>query len=556
MAQDSLEYGQSLLAQSRARRKERKKKDNIFFGATLLLGATDGLLRQRAVDRAAEVYQGNMGRINELNNIVRTGVDFWANERTRQTTAKLDADLWEEGLYAERVRADLKLGADTESGISNAQRNTYINNLREDEEFQEYIRKYGQLRQDLAEFKPVDNEKLADVQARFTSGTQANLDALTTQIAGSGGLISSIGRALGISKDQVRVTEEEVAGGLTRFNIPEDASEEQILFYTQLNDKLNQTAGLSDAINALSIFKQNLTDTPLSGRGQPATQQVSSFRNILTQALDGDEQDFPMFVTQEDDIEETQGLKNIRIGGTDFNMMEILKALDPNQSNLIIEDLSYLAGVMKDNTEEFGVDSALITNDEYILFALQHLSTTDNLEVTQKGTPTELAKSLGLGAGMAYRQLSTQEKNILANTAPKALLNRISTLEDIAIEDLEALFNENTVVEEEYTSVDTYIREIEHFKNNSESSREGINLFLQLMREKPEEFAFLNQYEEANGLPIIDYSIDSYMLLREHIKGLYKEYPMDIEMKKQHNEYLTLLDALRLNPTLVNYERY
>ena len=224
MAQDSLEYGQSLLAQSRARRKERKKKDNIFFGATLLLGATDNLLRQRAVDRAAEVYQGNIGRINELNNIVRTGVDFWANERTRQPTAKLDADLWEEGLYAERVRADLKLGADTESGISNAQRNTYINNLREDEEFQEYIRNYGQLRQDLAEFKPVDNEKLADVQARFTSGTQANLDALTTQIAGSGGLISSIGRALGISKDQVRVTEEEVEGGLTRFNIPEDAS--------------------------------------------------------------------------------------------------------------------------------------------------------------------------------------------------------------------------------------------------------------------------------------------------------------------------------------------
>ena len=392
MAQDSLEYGQSLLAQSRARRKERKKKDNIFFGATLLLGATDNLLRQRAVDRAAEVYQGNMGRINELNNIVRTGVDFWANERTRQTTAKLDADLWEEGLYAERVRADLKLGADTESGISNAQRNTYINNLREDEEFQEYIRNYGQLRKDLAEFKPVDNEKLADVQTRFTSGTQANLDALTAQIAGSGGLISSIGRALGISKDQVRVTEEEVAGGLTRFNIPEDASEEQILFYTELNDKLNQTAGLSDAINALSIFKQNLTDTPLSGRKQPATQQVSSFRNILTQALDGDEQDFPMFVTQEDDIEETQAIKNIRIGGTDFNMMEILKTLEPNQSNLIIEDLSYLAGVMKDNTEEFGVDSALITNDEYILFALQHLSTTDNLEVTQRGAPTEIAQ--------------------------------------------------------------------------------------------------------------------------------------------------------------------
>ena len=288
MAQDSLEYGQSLLAQSRARRKERKKKDNIFFGATLLLGATDNLLRQRAVDRAAEVYQGNIGRINELNNIVRTGVDFWANERTRQTTAKLDADLWEEGLYAERVRADLKLGADTESGISNAQRNTYINNLREDEEFQEYIRNYGQLRQDLAEFKPVDNEKLADVQERFTSVTQANLDALTAQIAGSGGLISSIGRALGISKDQVRVTEEEVAGGLTRFNIPEDASEEQILFYTQLNDKLNQTAGLSDEINALSLFKQNLTDTPLSGRGQPATQQVSSFRNNLNQANAGD----------------------------------------------------------------------------------------------------------------------------------------------------------------------------------------------------------------------------------------------------------------------------
>jgi len=135
MAQDSLQYAQSLLAQSKARSKKRKKKDNIFLGATLLLGATDGLLRQRAVDRAAQVYQGNMGRINELNNTVRTGVDFWANERTRQTTAKLDADLWEEGLYAERVRADLKLGADTESGISNAQRNTYINNLREDEEF-------------------------------------------------------------------------------------------------------------------------------------------------------------------------------------------------------------------------------------------------------------------------------------------------------------------------------------------------------------------------------------------------------------------------------------
>ena len=555
MAQDSLEYGQSLLAQSRARRKERKKKDNIFFGATLLLGATDNLLRQRAVDRAAEVYQGNIGRINELNNTVRTGVDFWANERTRQTTAKLDADLWEEGLYAERVRADLKLGADTESGISNAQRNTYINNLREDEEFQEYIRNYGQLRQDLAEFKPVDNEKLADVQARFTSGTQANLDALTAQIAGSGGLISSIGRALGISKDQVRVTEEEVAGGLTRFNIPEDASEEQILFYTQLNDKLNQTAGLSDEINALSLFKQNLTDTPLSGRGQPATQQVSSFRNILTQALDGDEQDFPMFVTQEDDIEETQGLKNIRIGGTDFNMMEIIKALDPNQSNLIIEDLSYLAGVMKDNTEEFGVDSALITNDEYILFALQHLSTTDNLEVTQRGAPTEFAKSLGLGAGMSYRQLSTQEKNVLANTAPKALLNRISTLEDIAIEDLQNLFNQNVQTTRTDDMSPNEIINVINFYKISEGDREGINLFLERMREKPEEFTFLNQYEEANGLPIIDYSIDSYMLLREHIKGLYSD-PMSIEMKKQHNEYFTLLDALRLNPTLVNYERY
>ena len=45
------------------------------------------------------------------------------------------------------------------------------------------------------------------------------------------------------------------------------------------------------------------------------------------------------------------------------------------------------------------------------------------------------------------------------------------------------------------------------------------------------------------------------MLLREHIKGLYSD-PMSIEMKKQHNEYFTLLDALRLNPTLVNYERY
>ena len=555
MAQDSLEYGQSLLAQSRARRKERKKKDNIFFGATLLLGATDNLLRQRAVDRAAEVYQGNLGRINELNNTVRTGVDFWANERTRQTTAKLDADLWEEGLYAERVRADLKLGADTESGISNAQRNTYINNLREDEEFQEYIRNYGQLRQDLAEFKPVDNEKLADVQERFTSGTQANLDALTAQIAGSGGLISSIGRALGISKDQVRVTEEEVAGGLTRFNIPEDASEEQILFYTQLNDKLNQTAGLSDEINALSLFKQNLTDTPLSGRGAPTTQQVSSFRNILTQANAGDPEDFPMFVNQDDDIEETKSLKTIMIGGTEYNMMEILKALDPNQNNLIVEDLSYLAGVMKDNTEEFGVDSALITNDEYILFALQHLSTTDNLEVTQKGTPTDLAKSIGLGAGMAYRQLTTQEKNVLANTAPKALLNRISTLEDIAIEDLQNLFNQNTQTTRTDDMSPNEIINVINFYKISEGDREGINLFLERMREKPEEFTFLNQYEEANGLPIIDYSIDSYMLLREHIKGLYSD-PMSIEMKKQHNEYFTLLDALRLNPTLVNYERY
>ena len=555
MAQDSLEYGQSLLAQSRARRKERKKKDNIFFGATLLLGATDNLLRQRAVDRAAEVYQGNLGRINELNNTVRTGVDFWANERTRQTTAKLDADLWEEGLYAERVRADLKLGADTESGISNAQRNTYINNLREDEEFQEYIRNYGQLRQDLAEFKPVDNEKLADVQARFTSGTQANLDALTAQIAGSGGLISSIGRALGISKDQVRVTEEEVAGGLTRFNIPEDASEEQILFYTQLNDKLNQTAGLSDEINALSIFKQNLTDTPLSGRGQPATQQVSSFRNILNQANAGDPEDFPMFVNQDDDIEETKALKTIMIGGTEYNMMEILKALDPNQNNLIVEDLGYLAGVMKNNTEEFGVDSALITNDEYILFALQHLSTTDNLEVTQKGIPSGLAKSMGLGAGMAYRQLTTQEKNVLANTAPKALLNRISTLEDIAIEDLQNLFNQNVQTTRTDDMSPNEIINVINFYKISEGDREGINLFLERMREKPEEFTFLNQYEEANGLPIIDYSIDSYMLLREHIKGLYSD-PMSIEMKKQHNEYFTLLDALRLNPTLVNYERY
>ena len=555
MAQDSLEYGQSLLAQSRARRKERKKKDNIFFGATLLLGATDNLLRQRAVDRAAEVYQGNLGRINELNNTVRTGVDFWANERTRQTTAKLDADLWEEGLYAERVRADLKLGADTESGISNAQRNTYINNLREDEEFQEYIKNYGQLRKELSEFKPVDNEKLEDIQARFTGQTQANLDALTAKIAGSGGLVSSIGRALGISKDQVRVTEEEVEGGLTRFNIPEDASEEQILFYTQLNDKLNQTAGLSDEINALSLFKQNLTDTPLSGRGQPATQQVSSFRNILNQANAGDPEDFPMFVNQDDDIEETKALKTIMIGGTEYNMMEILKALDPNQNNLIVEDLGYLAGVMKNNTEEFGVDSALITNDEYILFALQHLSTTDNLEVTQKGIPSGLAKSMGLGAGMAYRQLTTQEKNVLANTAPKALLNRISTLEDIAIEDLQNLFNQNTQTTRTDDMSPNEIINVINFYKISEGDREGINLFLERMREKPEEFTFLNQYEEANGLPIIDYSIDSYMLLREHIKGLYSD-PMSIEMKKQHNEYFTLLDALRLNPTLVNYERY
>ena len=555
MAQDSLEYGQSLLAQSRARRKERKKKDNIFFGATLLLGATDNLLRQRAVDRAAEVYQGNLGRINELNNTVRTGVDFWANERTRQTTAKLDADLWEEGLYAERVRADLKLGADTESGISNAQRNTYINNLREDEEFQEYIKNYGQLRKELSEFKPVDNEKLEDIQARFTGQTQANLDALTAKIAGSGGLVSSIGRALGISKDQVRVTEEEVEGGLTRFNIPEDASEEQILFYTQLNDKLNQTAGLSDEINALSLFKQNLTDTPLSGRGAPTTQQVSSFRNILTQANAGDPEDFPMFVNQDDDIEETKALKTIMIGGTEYNMMEILKALDPNQNNLIVEDLGYLAGVMKNNTEEFGVDSALITNDEYILFALQHLSTTDNLEVTQKGIPSGLAKSMGLGAGMAYRQLTTQEKNVLANTAPKALLNRISTLEDIAIEDLQNLFNQNAQTTRTDDMSPNEIINVINFYKISEGDREGINLFLERMREKPEEFTFLNQYEEANGLPIIDYSIDSYMLLREHIKGLYSD-PMSIEMKKQHNEYFTLLDALRLNPTLVNYERY
>ena len=555
MAQDSLQYAQSLLAQSKARSKKRKKKDNIFLGATLLLGATDGLLRQRAVDRAAQVYQGNMGRINELNNTVRTGVDFWANERTRQTTAKLDADLWEEGLYAERVRADLKLGADTESGISNAQRNTYINNLREDEEFQEYIKNYGQLRQELSEFKPVDNEKLEDIQARFTGQTQANLDALTTKIAGSGGLVSSIGRALGINKDQVRVTEEEVAGGLTRFNIPEDASEEQILFYTQLNDKLNQTAGLSDEINALSLFKQNLTDTPLSGRGAPTTQQVSSFRNILTQANAGDPEDFPMFVNQDDDIEETKSLKTIMIGGTEYNMMEILKALDPNQNNLIVEDLSYLAGVMKDNTEEFGVDSALITNDEYILFALQHLSTTDNLEVTQKGIPSGLAKSVGLGAGMAYRQLTTQEKNVLANTAPKALLNRISTLEDIAIEDLQNLFNQNAQTTRTDDMSPNEIINVINFYKISEGDREGINLFLERMREKPEEFTFLNQYEEANGLPIIDYSIDSYMLLREHIKGLYSD-PMSIEMKKQHNEYFTLLDALRLNPTLVNYERY
>ena len=550
----AVQQAQSLLASSRGRAKKSRRQASVLTGAALFFGATDYALRQRAIDRAGEFYNSRIGEINELNNTVRTGVDFWANERTRQTTAKLDADLWEEGLYAERVRADLKLGADVQSGLTDAERNTYINNLRQDEEFQRYLTEYGQLREQLAEFKPVDDEKLEDIQTRFTGQTQANLDAVYNQMIQSGGLVGRIGSALGISDKQVEITRQEIEGGITRFDIPEDATDEQRIFYTELNDKLNQTAGLSDDIKALSIFKQNLSDTPLTGRGNPSTDNVSSFRTIISQASEGDPTEFTMFVPQADDIEETQSLKNIMIGSTEYNLMEILKALDTNQNALLTEDLAYLSGVMKDNVEEFGVDSALITNDEYILFALQHLSTTDNLEVTKRGDPSAIAERFGFGIGLSYKQLTTQEKNILANTAPKALLNRVSTLEDIAIEDLQDLFIANTPAIE-IMSVTDYINEIEYFRANFDNPQDGINEYLATIRENPEEFRFLNQYEEANGLPVIDYSIDNYMLLREHIKGLYSD-PISMDIKRQHNEYFTMLDSLRLNPFLLNYERY
>ena len=87
-----------------------------------------------------------------------------------------------------------------------------------------------------------------------------------------------------------------------------------------------------------------------------------------------------------------------------------VKLYDTNQNALLKEDLAYLSGVMKDNVEEFGVDSALITNDEYILFALQHLSTTENLEVVKRGEPTALAERFGIGINLSYKQLTTQEK--------------------------------------------------------------------------------------------------------------------------------------------------
>ena len=550
----AVQQAQSLLASSRGRAKKSRRQANVLTGAALFFGATDYALRQRAIDRAGEFYSSRIGEINELNNTVRTGVDFWANERTRQNRAELDADMWEEGLYAERIRADLKLGADVQSGLTDAERNTYINNLRQDEEFQKYLTEYGQLREQLSEFKPVDDEKLEDIQTRFTGQTQANLDAVYNQMIQSGGLVGRIGSALGISDKQVEITRQQIEGGITRFDIPEDATDEQRIFYTELNDKLNQTAGLSDDIKALSIFKQNLSDTPLTGRGNPSTDNVSSFRTIISQASEGDPTEFTMFVPQADDIEETQSLKNIMIGSTEYNLMEILKALDTNQNALLTEDLAYLSGVMKDNVEEFGVDSALITNDEYILFALQHLSTTDNLEVTKRGDPSAIAERFGFGIGLSYKQLTTQEKNILANTAPKALLNRVSTLEDIAIEDLQDLFIANTPAIE-IMSVTDYINEIEYFRANFDNPQDGINEYLATIRENPEEFRFLNQYEEANGLPVIDYSIDNYMLLREHIKGLYSD-PISMDIKRQHNEYFTMLDSLRLNPFLLNYERY
>jgi len=550
----AVQQAQSLLASSRGRAKKSKRQANVLTGAALFFGATDYALRQRAIDRAGEFYSSRIGEINELNNTVRTGVDFWANERTRQNRAELDSDLWEEGLYAERVRADLKLGADVQSGLSQKERTTYINNLREDEEFQKYITEYGQLREQLAEFKPVDNEKLEEVQNRFTGQTQANLDLVYNQMVKSGGLVGRIGSALGISDKQVEITRQEIEGGVTRFNIPEDATDEQRIFYTELNTKLNQTAGLSDDIKALSIFKQNLSGTPLTGRGNPSTDSVGTFRNIITQASEGDPSEFTMFVSQDDDIQETKALKNIMLGGTEYNLMEILKTLDTNQNALLKEDLAYLSGVMKDNVEEFGVDSALITNDEYILFALQHLSTTENLEVVKRGEPTALAERFGIGINLSYKQLTTQEKNILANTAPKALLNRITTLEDVSIEDLQDQFTQNTP-DMQMMGVGDYINEIEYFKANFDNPQDGINEYLATIRENIEEFRFLNQYEEVNGLPVIDYSIDNYMLLREHIKGLYSN-PITMDMKRKHNEYFTMLDSLRLNPSLINDENY
>tara|TARA_X000001382_G_scaffold79333_1_gene55679 strand:- start:4657 stop:6318 length:1662 start_codon:yes stop_codon:yes gene_type:complete len=550
----AVQQAQSLLASSRGRAKKSKRQANVLTGAALFFGATDYALRQRAIDRAGEFYSSRIGEINELNNTVRTGVDFWANERTRQNRAELDSDLWEEGLYAERVRADLKLGADVQSGLSQKERTTYINNLREDEEFQKYITEYGQLREQLAEFKPVDNEKLEEVQNRFTGQTQANLDLVYNQMVKSGGLVGRIGSALGISDKQVEITRQEIEGGVTRFNIPEDATDEQRIFYTELNTKLNQTAGLSDDIKALSIFKQNLSGTPLTGRGNPSTDSVGTFRNIITQASEGDPSEFTMFVSQDDDIQETKALKNIMLGGTEYNLMEILKTLDTNQNALLKEDLAYLSGVMKDNVEEFGVDSALITNDEYILFALQHLSTTENLEVVKRGEPTALAERFGIGINLSYKQLTTQEKNILANTAPKALLNRITTLEDVSMEDLQDQFTQNTP-DMQMMGVGDYINEIEYFKANFDNPQDGINEYLATIRENIEEFRFLNQYEEVNGLPVIDYSIDNYMLLREHIKGLYSN-PITMDMKRKHNEYFTMLDSLRLNPSLINDENY
>tara|TARA_X000001388_G_scaffold77098_1_gene76486 strand:+ start:1871 stop:3532 length:1662 start_codon:yes stop_codon:yes gene_type:complete len=550
----AVQQAQSLLASSRGRAKKSRRQANVLTGAALFFGATDYALRQRAIDRAGEFYSSRIGEINELNNTVRTGVDFWANERTRQNRAELDSDLWEEGLYAERVRADLKLGADVQSGLSQKERTTYINNLREDEEFQKYITEYGQLREQLAEFKPVDNEKLEEVQNRFTGQTQANLDLVYNQMVKSGGLVGRIGSALGISDKQVEITRQEIEGGVTRFNIPEDATDEQRIFYTELNTKLNQTAGLSDDIKALSIFKQNLSGTPLTGRGNPSTDSVGTFRNIITQASEGDPSEFTMFVSQDDDIQETKALKNIMLGGTEYNLMEILKTLDTNQNALLKEDLAYLSGVMKDNVEEFGVDSALITNDEYILFALQHLSTTENLEVVKRGEPTALAERFGIGINLSYKQLTTQEKNILANTAPKALLNRITTLEDVSIEDLQDQFTQNTP-DMQMMGVGDYINEIEYFKANFDNPQDGINEYLATIRENIEEFRFLNQYEEVNGLPVIDYSIDNYMLLREHIKGLYSN-PITMDMKRKHNEYFTMLDSLRLNPSLINDENY